>query len=108
VSLQTGEVVGPYEIIGALGAGGMGEVYRAQDATLNRQVAIKVLGETYANDPERVARFHREAQAIAALNHPNIAAIYGVEDAKGAQAQYGRAIGGSSSARKDALDFLSD
>jgi Tol biopolymer transport system component len=76
VSLTTGTRLGPHEIIGLLGAGGMGEVYRAQDTKLNRQVAIKVLPEAYAADPERIARFHREAQAVAALNHPSIAAIY--------------------------------
>ena len=74
--LETGARLGPHEILGLLGAGGMGEVYRAHDTKLNRQVAIKVLPEPYASDPERVARFHREAQAVAALNHPGIAAIY--------------------------------
>jgi len=76
VQLDTGSRLGTYEIIGLLGAGGMGEVYRATDTKLNRQVAIKVLPEVYASDPDRVARFHREAQAVAALNHTNIAAIY--------------------------------
>lgn len=76
MSLDTGSRLGTYEIIGLLGAGGMGEVYRATDTKLNRQVAIKVLPEVYASDPDRVARFHREAQAVAALNHTNIAAIY--------------------------------
>jgi serine/threonine protein kinase len=65
VALETGTRLGSHEILGLLGAGGMGEVYRAQDTKLNRQVAIKVLPETYASDPERVARFHREAQAVA-------------------------------------------
>ena len=76
MQLDTGSRLGTYEIIGLLGAGGMGEVYRATDTKLNRQVAIKVLPELYASDPDRVARFHREAQAVAALNHTNIAAIY--------------------------------
>jgi Tol biopolymer transport system component len=76
VQLDAGSRLGTYEIIGLLGAGGMGEVYRATDTKLNRQVAIKVLPEVYASDPDRVARFHREAQAVAALNHTNIAAIY--------------------------------
>jgi eukaryotic-like serine/threonine-protein kinase len=76
MALETGARLGPHEILGLLGAGGMGEVYRALDTKLNRQVAIKVLPEPYASDPERVARFHREAQAVAALNHPGIAAIY--------------------------------
>jgi serine/threonine-protein kinase len=76
LSLTPGSVLGTHEIVGLLGAGGMGEVYRARDTKLNRQVAIKVLPEAYASDPDRVARFHREAQAVAALNHPNIATIY--------------------------------
>jgi len=76
VTLTTGTRLGAHEILGLLGAGGMGEVYRAQDTKLNRQVAIKVLPDAYASDPDRVARFHREAQAVAALNHPSIAAIY--------------------------------
>jgi len=59
-----------------LGKGGMGEVYRARDTRLNRDVAIKVLPDVFTNDPDRIARFHREAQSVAALNHPNIAAIY--------------------------------
>ena len=74
--LAPGTRLGPYEILSALGAGGMGEVFRARDPKLNRQVAIKVLPDAYASDPERIARFHREAQAVAALSHPNIAAIY--------------------------------
>jgi serine/threonine protein kinase len=78
--LTTGTRLGQYEILSPLGAGGMGEVYRARDTKLNRDVAIKVLPEAVANDRERLARFAREAQAQAALNHPNIATIYGVED----------------------------
>jgi Tol biopolymer transport system component/predicted Ser/Thr protein kinase len=72
--------VGPYEILGALGAGGMGEVYRARDTRLNRDVALKVLPEIFARDPERMARFEREAQVLASLNHPNIAQLYGLEE----------------------------
>src|SRR5436853_3917150 len=71
--------LGPYEIIGPLGAGGMGEVYRARDSKLGRDVAIKVLPPAFAADAARMARFEREAQTLAALNHPNIAAIYGIE-----------------------------
>ena len=78
--LTTGTRLGQYEIVGPLGAGGMGEVYRARDTKLNRDVAVKVLPEAVASDRERLARFAREAQALAALNHPNIATIYGVED----------------------------
>ena len=79
--LSLGTRVGRYEVTGTLGAGGMGEVYRARDARLNRDVAIKSLPESVAHDPERVARFEREAQLLASLNHPHIAAVYGVEDA---------------------------
>src|SRR6059036_3901646 len=74
--LQTGARVGPYQILAPLGAGGMGEVYRARDTKLNRDVAIKVLPEHLARDPAALARFEREAQAVAALAHPNILAIH--------------------------------
>jgi Tol biopolymer transport system component len=79
VTLSAGTRLGPYEILSPLGAGGMGEVYRARDGKLNREVAIKVLPEAVAEDAERLARFQREAQVLAALNHPHIAAIYGLE-----------------------------
>jgi Tol biopolymer transport system component len=78
--LSVGDKLGPYEILGPIGAGGMGEVHRARDAKLNRDVAIKVLPAALANDADYLARFQREAQVLAALNHPNIAAIYGFED----------------------------
>src|SRR5688572_26184549 len=81
--LTPGFRLGPYEVISALGTGGMGEVYRARDTKLNRDVAIKVLLPAVANDPDRLARFSREAQVLASLNHPNIAAIYGIEEANG-------------------------
>ncbi len=84
--LPTGARIGPYEITGALGAGGMGEVYRANDSKLNRDVALKILPEALAADPERLARFRREAQVLASLNHPNIATLYGVEDFQNGQA----------------------
>lgn len=74
------ETVGPYRILGLLGTGGMGEVFRARDSTLNREVALKVLPRAYELDPDWLARFRREAQALAALNHPHIAAIYGFEE----------------------------
>jgi len=82
MTLQAGTRLGPYEILAPLGAGGMGEVYRARDAKLNRDVAVKVLPQHLASDPEARARFEREAQAVAALSHPNILAIhdFGVED----------------------------
>ena len=80
MTLAAGARLGPYEIVSALGAGGMGEVYRARDAKLNRDVALKVLPDVFALDPDRLARFKREAQVLASLNHPNIAAIYGFED----------------------------
>ncbi|HKF51693.1 MAG TPA: LpqB family beta-propeller domain-containing protein [Candidatus Acidoferrales bacterium] len=78
--LNVASKIGAYEITGAIGAGGMGEVYRARDTRLNRDVALKVLPEALARDTERVARLRREAQTLASLNHPNIAAIYGFED----------------------------
>jgi Tol biopolymer transport system component len=80
VTLQPGARLGPYEITGAIGAGGMGEVFRARDTKLNRDVAIKVLPAAFADDPERLARFTREAQTLASLNHPNIATIHGIEE----------------------------
>jgi Tol biopolymer transport system component len=81
VSLSPGTRVGPYEVTAPIGAGGMGEVCRARDTKLNRDVALKVLPADFATDPDRMTRFQREAQLLAALNHPNIAAIYGLEDA---------------------------
>jgi Tol biopolymer transport system component len=84
--LTSGSRLGGYEILSLLGTGGMGEVYRAKDLRLNRQVALKVLPQAVACDSERLGRFEREAQVLAALNHPNIAAIYGVEDSGGTPA----------------------
>jgi serine/threonine protein kinase/sugar lactone lactonase YvrE len=78
--LAPGTQLGPYEIVGPLGVGGMGEVYRARDSKLGREVALKVLPAAFASDVERMARFRREAQVLASLNHPNIAAVYGLED----------------------------
>src|SRR5438034_5428736 len=74
------QTIAHYRITAKLGEGGMGEVYRATDTKLGRDVAIKILPESFAHDPDRMARFTREAQVLASLNHPNIAAIYGVED----------------------------
>jgi eukaryotic-like serine/threonine-protein kinase len=84
--ISPGARLGQYEILSALGAGGMGEVYRAKDTKLGRDVAIKVLPELFVADPERVARFQREAKTLAALNHPHIGGIYGLEDAGGVRA----------------------
>jgi Protein kinase domain len=83
MSLAPGTRLGAYEITAQIGAGGMGEVYRANDGSLKRQVAIKVLPEAVATDPQRVSRFRREAELLAALNHPNIAHLYGLEDIDG-------------------------
>jgi Tol biopolymer transport system component len=79
MSLATGTRLGPYEIVAPLGAGGMGEVYRARDTQLKREVALKVLPAAFTNDADRLARFQREAELLATLNHPHIAAIYGLE-----------------------------
>src|SRR5262245_63553541 len=80
MTLSEGSRLGVYEILALLGTGGMGEVYRARDLKLGREVAIKVLPEAFAQDPARVARFEREARMLAAVNHPTIAAIYGAEE----------------------------
>ena len=80
MALSPGDRLGSYEIVGLLGAGGMGEVYRARDARLQRDVAIKVLPTGLAADPERLARFEREAQVLASLNHPHISHVYGIEE----------------------------
>src|SRR4030095_15328856 len=81
MSLSPGTRLGPYEIVGLLGSGGMGEVYRARDPKLKRDVAIKLLPEAFAADAGRLARFEREAQVLASLSHPNIATVYGLERA---------------------------
>ena len=83
MSLQIGQQLGSYEITSLLGKGGMGEVYRARDLKLKREVAIKILPDEFSHDSERVARFQREAEAVASLNHPHIAAIYHIEQAVG-------------------------
>jgi serine/threonine protein kinase len=84
--LSAGDKLDHYQILAPLGAGGMGEVYRAHDTRLQRDVAIKVLPHALANDPERLARFDREAKILAALNHPNIAVIYGLIESGGGRA----------------------
>src|ERR1700726_2532984 len=80
MSLTKGDRLGLYEILAPIGAGGMGEVYRTRDTKLKRDVALKVLPEAFAGNADRLARFRREAEVLASLNHPNIAHIYGVED----------------------------
>src|SRR5262245_20143515 len=83
VVISTGSTLGPYEILAPLGAGGMGEVYRARDTKLHREVALKILPEAFVRDTGRLSRFRREAQTLASLNHPNIAQIYGLEESGG-------------------------
>ena len=80
MTLSTGDRLATFEIVAALGAGGMGEVYRARDLKLGRDVAIKVLPAAFVTDPERLGRFQREAQLLAALNHPHIASVFGLEE----------------------------
>src|SRR6478609_4488934 len=84
--LSPGQRIGAHEIVSPLGAGGMGEVYRARDSKLKREVALKVLPADVANDRERLARFQREAEVLASLNHPHIAHVYGIEDSCGTHA----------------------
>jgi serine/threonine protein kinase len=86
VALTPGTRLGPHEVVAQIGTGGMGEVYRARDMQLNRDVALKVIPDAFTLDPDRLARFKREAQVLASLNHANIAAIYGFEESKGVQA----------------------
>ncbi len=80
MSLQPGTRLGSYEVTALIGHGGMGEVYRARDTKLGRDVALKVLPDVFADDPKRLARFQREARVLASLNHPNIASIYGLAE----------------------------
>src|SRR6476659_5898256 len=86
MGLTPGTRLGVYDITAPIGEGGMGQVWRATDTTLGRQVAIKVLPDAFASDPERLARFEREAKTLASLNHPHIAAIYGFEKSAGMEA----------------------
>ena len=81
MALAPGSRLGPYEVTALIGSGGMGEVYRARDTKLGRDVALKVLPDVFADDPERLARFQRKARVLASLNHPNIAIIHSVEEA---------------------------
>ena len=100
LSLLPGSRLGPYEIVSPLGAGGMGEVYRARDARLKRDVAVKVLPADVAGNPERLGRFERESHMLASLNHPHIAAIYGVEESGGTPALVMELVEGESLAEK--------
>src|SRR3979490_2560900 len=84
--LATGTRLGPYEVLAPIGGGGMGEVYRARDNKLGRDVAVKVLPESFAHDAERMARFEREAQVLASLNHPHVATIRGLEESNSVHA----------------------
>ena len=84
--LTPGTTLGPYSVIAKIGEGGMGEVYRAQDTKLDRDVALKVLPQAFTDDPDRLARFEREAKVLASLNHPNIGAIHGLEESEGVRA----------------------
>ncbi|MGB7623805.1 MAG: protein kinase, partial [Terriglobia bacterium] len=100
MALTIGMMLGPYEITGALGAGGMGEVYRARDKKLGRDVALKVLPEAFAADPQRMARFEREAKVLASFNHPSIASIYGLEDSVNGRALVMELIAGPTLAER--------
>jgi serine/threonine-protein kinase len=84
--IPPGTRLGRYEVTALIGEGGMGQVYRATDTNLGRQVAIKILPDTFAHHPERLARFEREAKALASLNHPNVAIIHGLEKSDGIRA----------------------
>jgi serine/threonine protein kinase len=86
MAIRPGVRVGPYEVTALVGEGGMGQVYRARDMKLDRDVAIKILPETFAHDPERLARFDREAKTLASLSHPHIAIVHGLEEADGTRA----------------------
>ena len=86
MALSEGTKIGPYKVVGLIGQGGMGEVWQARDTKLDRDVALKVLPEAFTADPDRLARFEREAKVLASLNHPNIGSIYGLEEAAGVRA----------------------
>ena len=86
MSLEVGSQIAHYDVTALIGEGGMGQVYQATDTKLNRQVALKILPEAFATDPDRLARFQKEAQVLASLNHPGIAAIYGLEESEGTRA----------------------
>ena len=93
-------LLGPYEIVSALGAGGMGEVYRARDTKLRCEVAIKVISESFTHDSVRIARFQNEAQLLAALNRPHIATIHGLEESAGSQCLFMELVNGDTLAER--------
>ena len=92
MSLPAGARLGPYEVVALLGEGGMGAVYRARDTKLDRDVALKVLPESFANDPDRLMRFEREAKTLASLNHPYIAQVFAIEEIGSAGPGFSRGI----------------
>jgi len=100
MSLQIGQRVGSYEITALLGKGGMGEVYRARDTRLGRDVAIKILAREFTDHSDQLTRFEREARVLASLNHPNIGAIYGVEESRGGRALVLELVEGDTLAQK--------
>ena len=101
MTFASGTRIGPYEVVSMLGAGGMGEVYRATDTKLKRQVAVKIVPPSLAVDPGRLSRFQREAELLASLNHPHIAAVYGLEDADGIKALVMELVEGEDAGRAD-------
>jgi eukaryotic-like serine/threonine-protein kinase len=105
MSLTIGSHLGPYEVIAVIGAGGMGEVYKARGTKLNRDVALKILADAFASDPDRMARFAREPQTLAALNHPNIAHIRGLEESGGVRALVMELVDGEDLAQRLASDL---
>jgi serine/threonine protein kinase len=108
MALTPGSRLGSYEVLAPLGAGGMGEVYRARDTKLDREVAIKVLPAAVAQDPERLVRFERESKVVASLNHPNIAQVYGVEENGGARALVMELVAGSTLSVPQPIDTALD
>ena len=109
MSLTPGTSIGHYDVTALLGEGGMGQVWQARDTKLDRDVALKVLPEAFAADPDRLARFEREAKVLASLNHPNIGSIYGLEEADWSRADAGRSHqAGADPARRGAADREAD
>src|SRR5262249_25442939 len=94
MAMESGKKLGSYEVLSGIGSGGMGEVYHARDVKLGREVALKVLPDEFANDPDRLSRFKREAQFLASLNHHNIAQIYGFEEFNGIRCIVMELVGG--------------